>query len=60
MFLNPTEMDVEFMKGFKQLAERSASSHHGEGIDILREAFAAITEFSIRARNIGVGVVDVA
>lgn len=48
------------MQRFKQLAERSACGHHGEGVDILREALAAIAELAIRTRNIGVGVVDVA
>ena len=60
MLLKSTEMDVEFMTGFKQLAERSACGHHGEGVDILREALAAIAELTIRTRDIGVGVVDVA
>ena len=60
MLLKSTEMDVEFMKGFKQLAERSACGHHGEGVDILREALATIAELAIWTRNIGMRVVDVA
>ena len=59
MLFKSSEMHIEFMKGFKQLAERSACGHHGEGVDMLREARAAIAELAIRARNIGVGFVDV-
>ena len=44
----------------KECAERSALGHHGEGIDILREALATISELAIRTRDVGVGVVDVA
>lgn len=32
----------------------------GEGIDILREALATVTELAIRTRDVGMGVVDVA
>ena len=60
MLLESTEVDVELVQRLKHLAKRSACGHHGEGVDILREALAAIAELAIRARNIGVGVVDVA
>lgn len=60
MLLKSTEMNIEFMQWFKQLAERCALGHHGEGVDILREALATIAELAIRTGDVGVGVVDVA
>ena len=60
MLLKSSEMHIELMQWFKQLAERSASGHLGEGVDILREALATIAELAIRTRDIGVGVVNIA
>ena len=60
MLLESTEVYVELVQRLKQLAERSACGHHGEGVDILREALAAIAELAIRTGDVGVGVVDVA
>ena len=60
MLLKSSEMNIELMERLKESAERSALGHHSEGVDILREALAAIAELAIRARHIGVGVVDVA
>ena len=60
MLLKSTEVYVQFMQMLKESTERCALGHHGEGIDILREALAAIAELAIRTRDIGVGVVDVA
>ena len=60
MLLKSSEMYIELMEWFKQLAERCTLGHHGEGIDILREALATIAEFAIWTWNVGVGVVDVA
>ena len=60
MLLKSTEVNIQFMQRFKQLAERGACGHLGEGIDILWEALAAIAELAIRTWDVGVGVVDVA
>ena len=60
MFLHPTEMNVQLMQMLQQRSERSAFGHLGEGINILREAFATVAELAIGTRDVGVGVVDVA
>ena len=44
----------------KECTQRCALGHHGEGVDILREALASIAELAVRTWDIGVGVVDVA
>ena len=48
------------MQMFQQCSERSSFRHLGESVDILGEALATIAILAIEARNIGVGVVDVA
>ena len=60
MLLKSTEMNIQLVKVLKECTERCALGHHGEGVDILREALATIAELTVRTRNIGVGVVDVA
>ena len=60
MLLESTEVNIEFMEWFEQFAKGCAFGHHGEGIDILREALATIAKLAVRTRDIGVGVVDVA
>ena len=60
MLLKSSEVNIELMKVLKKSTERSTSCHLSEGIDILREALAAIAELAVRTRDIGVGVVDVA
>ena len=60
MFFESTEVNVKFVKRFKEFAERGACGHHGEGVDILRETLATIAELTVRTRDVGVGVVDVA
>ena len=60
MLLKSSEVHIQFMQMLKESAKRCALGHHGEGINILREALAAIAELAIRTRNVGVGVVDVA
>ena len=60
MFFGATEVDVEFVEVLQEGAEGGALRHLGEGVDILREALAAIAVLAIRAGDIGVGVVDVA
>ena len=60
MLLESTEVNIELMEMLQQGSKRCALGHHGEGIDILREALATIAELAVRTRDVGVGVVDVA
>ena len=60
MLFGATEVDVEFVEVLQEGAEGGAFGHLGEGVDILGEALAAIAVLAVGARNIGVGVVDVA
>ena len=60
MFLHPTEMHVQLMQVLKQGAQRGALGHLSKGVHILGEALATIAILAIGARDIGVGVVDVA
>ena len=59
-FLFTTEMNIQFMKRCKESSERSALGHLSEGIHILWEALATITEATIRSRNVSMRVIDVA
>ena len=60
MFFCSAEMDVEFMEMLEEGAERCTFSHFGKGIDIFREALASVAALAVRARHVGVRVVDVA
>ena len=60
VFFKSTEMDIQLMEMLQQSAQRRACCHFGEGIDILGETLATITELAIRSGNVGVGVVNVA
>ena len=60
MLLKTPEMYIQLMQVLKESSERSTLSHLSEGVDILWEALATVTELTIRTWNIGVGVVDVA
>ena len=60
MLLHPTEMDVQLVEVLQQRSKGCALGHLGEGIDILGEALAAITELTIGAGDVGVGVIDIA
>ena len=60
MLLKSSKGHIQLMQMFKESTERCALGHHGEGIDILREALATIAELAVRTWDIGVGVVDVA
>ena len=53
-------MNIQFVEMLKKCSERCTSCHLSKSIHILREALAAITKLTIRARDIGVGVVDIA
>ncbi len=52
-------MNVQFMEVLQQGSEGCALSHFGKGVHVLGEALAAITELTIRTRDVGVGVVDI-
>ena len=58
--LESSKMHIQLMQMLKECTERCALGHHGECVDILREALATIAELAVRTRNVGVGVVDVA
>lgn len=60
MLLHATEMNIQFMQVLQQGSKGCSLSHLGKGVDILGEALAAISELAVRARDVGVGVVDVA
>ena len=47
MLLKPSEMNIQLMQVLKESTQRSALGHHGEGIDILREALTTITELAL-------------
>lgn len=48
------------MERREERAEGGAGGHLREGVDVLREALAAVSEFAVWTRHIGMGVVDVA
>lgn len=60
MLLKTSEVNIKLMQMLKESTERCALGHHGEGVDILREALATIAELAVRTRDIGMSVVDVA
>ena len=60
VLLDTTEMYVEFVEVLQERAKGGAFGHFGKGVDILREAFAAIAELAIRSGDKGVCVVDIA
>ena len=60
MLFDSTEMNIQLMKMLQKCSEWRSLGHLREGIDILREAFASITELTIRSRHIRVSIVDVA
>lgn len=60
MLLKAAEMDIEFMKVLQEGAKGCSLGHLSKGIHIFRETFAAISVLAIRARNIGVHIIDVA
>ena len=59
VFFEIAEVDVESVQWGEKRAERRALSHLSEGVDILREALAAVAAIAIRPRHVGVHVVDV-
>ena len=60
MLFKSTEMNIQFMKVLKERSERCSLGHLSKCIHILRKALATITELTVRSRNIGMGVIDVA
>ena len=60
MFLEPSEVDIEFVERREERAEGGTGGHLREGVDIFREALATVATLAVRPRNVGVRVVDVA
>ena len=60
MFLKSAEMNVKFVEVLQQCSEGGSFGHLGKSVDILRETLSAIAEFSVRTRDVCVGVVDIA
>ena len=48
------------MERREERAEGGTGGHLREGVDVLREALAAVATFAVGAGDVGVGVVDVA
>ena len=59
VFLHTSKVHIQIVEVLQQSAKRGALRHLRESVHIFREAFTAITILAIRARNVGVGVVDV-
>ena len=59
MLLHSTEMYIQLMQVLQQGPKWRAFGHLGEGVDILGEAFTAITELAVGTGYVGVGVVDI-
>ena len=60
MLFKSTEVNVEFVERSTEFAEGAVLGELREGIDVFREALAAIAELAIRTGDVGVSVVDVA
>ena len=60
MLLYAAEVDVELVEVLQEGAERRAFRHLGKGVDIFREALAAVAELTVGAGDVGVGVIDIA
>lgn len=54
MLLEAAEVDVEFVERGEEFSERRSGCEFREGIHILREAFAAVAEFAVGTRHVGV------
>ena len=59
VLLDAAEMNVQLVEMLQQRAERSALRHLGKRVHILRETLTAVSELTIRTRNIRVRVIDV-
>ena len=60
MLLHPTEMDIQFVQVLQQGSQRCTLGHLGEGVDVLGEALATVTELAVRTGDIGMSVIDIA
>lgn len=60
MFFKSTEVNIELVEMLKQSAKKSPLSHHSKSIHILWKTLATIAELTIRTKNVGVSIVDVA
>ena len=54
MLFETTEMDVELVERGEELAEGGTFGELGEGVDVLREALAAVAELAVGPRHEGV------
>ena len=60
VLFKPTKVDVELVERSKEFAEGGTGGHLREGVDVLREALAAVATFAVGTGDVGVRVVDVA
>lgn len=60
MFFLATKLDIQFIQVFQQSAEGVAFGHFGISVDILVEALATVAILAVGARDVVVGVVDIA
>ena len=51
MLLKSSEPDIQLVQRGEESAKRRSLSHLREGVDILREALAAVAELAVRARD---------
>ena len=60
MLFEAAEVDVELVERREECTEGGTLRHLCEGVDVLREAFAAVAALPVGAGHVGVRVVDVA
>ena len=60
MLLHSPEMHIQLVEVLQQGAKGRALGHLGEGVDVLGEALASVTELAVGTGDVGVGVVDIA
>lgn len=60
VLLHPTEMHIQLVEMLQKSSQRCSFGHLSKGVDILWEAFAAISELSVRTWDIGVHIIDIA
>ena len=60
MFLDSTEMNIEFVEMFEKSSQWRAFGHFCKSIHVLREALATIAKLAIWTRYVGVSFADVA
>ena len=55
MLFKSTEVNVEFVERSTEFAEGAVLGELREGVDVLREALAAVATFAVGAGDVGVG-----